>query len=498
MKNLNKLIALLLLLTISVSVLFGCDGNDPDKDNTPPTTDDGGNDGGTDDGKDDGEDTPAPFVDYVSQIKLDLNSNRARTTAQVVYDMRDKDGDGVKEKVFTGCVDGDTTHFNVPSITDENGNVITFLKARYIAINTPESTGQVEPWGKAASNFVKERLSKATDIILESDTNKWNLDSTGGRYLVWVWYKTAEMTDYRCLNLEIMQAGLCIASGYSDYVYADWCRIIYAQAMAHKLCVHNKNEKDPDFYYGAAFTLTLKELKVNIEDYVGKDVSFEGVVVRKAGSTLYVEEYDEETGEYFGIQVYTGFNLGIFGEEIVQVGNRVLFAGNVQYYEAGDTYQLSDIKYNAYYPDHDDNIRLVSQGHSASYDEVSAKTLTSGKLGVTITEVDENDNETTRVEMFDYGFLTMHSTKTLKNLTVQSVWTTDNDGKSDGAHSITCTAEDGTTVVLRTVPLYDASGNLIPKSYFEGEVIESAKGVVDSYNGTYQLKIFSLDDVIFR
>ena len=495
MKSLTKLISLLLLLAISVSALFSCGGDEtPDADDKPPVTDGGGNNGG---GKDD---EPDPFVDYASQVKLDLNSGRVRTEATVVTEMRDKDGDGTREtKVWTGCVDGDTTHFNVPNIVDEKGNVITKLKARYNAINTPESTGQIEPWGKAASNFTKEKLMSATSIILESDTDKWNLDSTGGRYLVWVWYKTAEMDDYRCLNLEIMQAGLCIASGYSDYVYADQCRLIYAQAMAHKLYVHNKTQKDPDFYYGAAYTLTLKELKVNIEDYVGKAVSFAGVVVKNVGSTVYVEDYDEETGEYFGIQVYCGYGLDIFGQEILELGNQVLIAGNVQYYEAGDTYQVSDIKYNAFYPDHEDNMRLLDDEKiPASYDEVDAKTLTSGKLSVTVTELDEDENETTRVEEFDYGFLTMHSSKVLKNLTVKSVWTTDNDGNNDGAHSITCVAEDGTEVVLRTIVLYDESGKVLPKSYFEGKTIESAKGIVDSYNGTYQLKIFHQQDIIFR
>ena len=36
----------------------------------------------------------------------------------------------------------------------ENG----VLKARYIAINTPESTGSIEPWGKKAANFTKTKL----------------------------------------------------------------------------------------------------------------------------------------------------------------------------------------------------------------------------------------------------------------------------------------------------------------------------------------------------
>jgi hypothetical protein len=38
-------------------------------------------------------------------------------------------------------VDGDTTHFNVPSSAGLGTDV---LKARYLAVNTPESTGKIE------------------------------------------------------------------------------------------------------------------------------------------------------------------------------------------------------------------------------------------------------------------------------------------------------------------------------------------------------------------
>ena len=214
------------------------------------------------------------LVDFVANLQFNKNSGRAYTEATV--------------KTF---VDGDTTHFNVPTTIVPGG----VLKARYLGINTPESTGQIEPWGKKASNYTKAALSAATSIIVESDTATWNPDSTGDRYLVWVWYKTAEMTDYRCLNLEILQEGLAVASKSSDTAYASICVQILNQAVTHKLYVHSK-EKDPDFYYGGAIPLTLKELKTNIESYKDKTVGFEGVVVRNSGNTAYVEEYDEETG----------------------------------------------------------------------------------------------------------------------------------------------------------------------------------------------------------
>ena len=466
MKKLNKLIALLLLLSIFVGTLFSCD----------PAKDPGGDAQSTDTSGDDKTNELGPLVDYVANVKLDMNSDRLRAEATVRY-----------------YVDGDTTHFNVPTSVCDNG----ILKARYIAINTPESTGQIEPWGKKASNFTKEKLSSATSIILESNTSRWDLDSTGDRYLVWVWYRTSETEDYRNLNLEIMQEGLAKASSYTDYVYADACRDILAQAIAHKLHVHDKNLKDPDFYYGDGVTVTLKELKTNIEKYNNTTVRFEAVVVKNSAQTAYVQEYDEETDTYFGMQVYYGFGLDSEGQNILRVGNRVLIVGSVQYYEAGGTYQISDIYYFPSKPSHPKNIQLISKSNSIVYQTVDAQTLLNGKVNATVTEVDSEGNETTTEQQFDYGFLTMHSVKQLENLTILSTYT-DTEGSDKGAISIYCQAEDGTRVTLRTAVMKNSDGSLVTADAFPaGAKISVAKGIVDMHNGKYQLKIFRPADIIF-
>ena len=141
-------------------------------------------------------------VDYAGQVKLDMSSGTAKEEVTV--------------KLF---VDGDTTHFYVPDSVMENG----VLKARYLAVNTPESTGKIEEYGKKASEFTKEKLSGATSIIIESETATWTPDSTGSRYLAWVWYKTDDMKDYRNLNIEILQNGLAIASNSANNQYGDYC-----------------------------------------------------------------------------------------------------------------------------------------------------------------------------------------------------------------------------------------------------------------------------------
>ena len=461
MKNIYRLLLLVLALCIAVSSIVSCDligGSTGD-----------GNNGGDQGGE------LAPFVDYVADVKLDKASGRLYTEAKV--------------KTF---VDGDTTHFDVDKSVSSTG----VLKARYLAIDTPESTGQIEPWGKKAAAYTKTILSSATSIILESDTSRWDLDSTGDRYLVWVWYKTDDMADYRNLNLEILQEGLSKAKNSSDNSYGETAVKIIAQALAYKLHVHSK-DKDPDFYYGAAKPITLKELKLNIDDYVNTSVSFEGVVVKNAEQTAYVEEYDEETGTYFGIQVYYGFGLDSFGLKILNVGNRVRITGSVQYYETGGTYQISDIKYNAMIPNHEDNILNLGEGYAPSYHEVDVLTLLSGKLTYDVTATDDDGNETTESKTFDYGYIGMHGSASLKGLTIKEVYTTTKEGSSKGAMSITCVDADGNEVVLRTVVLMNSDGSIVTADAFPVGSVVNAKGIIDCYEGEYQLKIFSAKDIEF-
>ena len=79
------------------------------------------------------------------------------------------------------------------------------------------------------------------------------------------------------------------------------------------------------------------------------------------------------------------------------------------------------------------------------------------------------------------------------------MYTTTNEGSANyGALSITCEARDGTEIVLRTIVLKDADGKTITADAFPIGSIIDAKGVVDVFNGVYQLKVFSAGDVTFH
>lgn len=408
----------------------------------------------------------ASFIDYAGELKLNMNS------------------ESVKQEVSVkSYVDGDTTHFNVPESVVEGG----VLKARYIAINTPESTGKIEEWGKKASNFTNEKLSKAESIIIESDTAEWNVDSTGGRYLVWVWYKNAGEEEYRNLNIELLQNGLAIASSSASNRYGSTATAAIANAKTCKLNIYS-GEKDPDFFYGDAIELDLKELRTHIADYNGSRVAFEGVITKNGNNSVYVEEYDEETDQYYGIMVYYGFGLTGEGLDILSVGNRSRIVGSVQYYENGGTYQISGLTYRQMKPDDPGNIKKLGEGFEPAYVEITADKLQNGRISIT-------DNE--KANTFDYAYLALDTTVSMKNLKVKDIYTTSNeDSSSFGAMTITCEA-DGIEVIIRTDVLYDDNNNLITEDAYLGKTID-VKGIVAVYNGAYQIKVLTASDIIVK
>ena len=399
-------------------------------------------------------------VDYAVEVTLDMSSPTVK-----------------QEVIVKSFVDGDTTHFFVPTDVMESG----VLKARYMAVNTPESTGKIEEYGKAASRFTREKLSSATSIVIESETSVWDADSTGGRYLVWVWYRTAEDQPYRNLNIEILQNGLAIANSSANNRYGETCMAAINQARVQKLGVYS-GQKDPDFYYGDAVELTLKELRTNIESYNGVKVAFNGVISANSGTQgVYIEDYDEEDDRYYGVYIYYGHNLTGAGLDVLSVGNEARIVGTVQYYEGGGSWQVSDLTYRLMKPDDPGNVQKLSQGHSAAYRLTDPDTFVNGQVTI------EVEGET-RTE--PYAKMVLGTSVEMQNLQVTDIYTTTNEeSSSKGAMTLTCEC-NGVTVDVRTAVLFDENNQLITQDAYEGKVI-NVKGIVDYFDGNYQIKVFS-------
>ena len=407
---------------------------------------------------------PAEVLDYAGQLSLDPASGTAKMEVTV--------------KTF---VDGDTVHFHVPTDVMADG----VLKARFLAINTPESTGKIEEYGKAASNFTREKLSAATEILIESETDTWNPDSTGDRYLVWVWYKNAGEDTYRNLNVEILQNGLALANSAAGNRYGTTCMAAINQAKREKLNLYS-GQKDPDYFYGDAVELTLTELRSNIESYAGMKVAFNGVISTNSGSQgIYVEELDPETGLYCGMYIYYGHGLNGTGLDILSVGNRVRIVGTVQYYEGGGTWQVSDLNYRMMQPDDPGNIQKLGEGYAPAYVLTDPDTFVNGTV-----ILNREDGEL----VLPYGELALGTSLEMKGLQVVEIYTTDTEGSSsNGAMTLYCLAGE-IPVTVRTAVLLDDSGNRITAETYLGKTID-VKGIVDLFDGTYQIKVFTSKNI---
>ena len=401
--------------------------------------------------------TEPTHVDYVDQLKLDMNSNTLK------YEV--KWGDH-------SHVDGDTTHFDVEKSFDSTG----LVKTRYLAVDTPETTGQIEEWGKSASRFTKEKLSTAVSIIIESDSDHWNFDGNG-RYLIWMWYQPAEGADYRCLNIELLQNGLGAGSSSAEGRYGSIAVSAINQAVREKLHMFS-DDKDPDFPYGEATSVTLKELRTNVTEYIGTRVSVEGIITFNSDYTAYIESYDAETDMYYGMQVFYGYNSQLI--EVLAKGAMVRIVGVVSEYYG--TYQIMDLKYNRMRPTDPANTAQLSKDNEVAYREVSAADFAGNK---TILVGEEE-------KTFKFGELAVSTSISMKNLKVGHISTSGPSASDAGAMTLTCTV-DGVTIQVRTGVLKDADGNLITAEYFEGKTID-VQGIVDYYNGTYQIKGMTLND----
>ena len=425
-----------LLLVISLCLFAGCNNNG----NTP---------------------SEPEFIDYVSQVKLEQDF-----TGKVFV------RDGIEEVKLNQAVDGDTIH-----VTDKNG---TILKLRFLGVDTPESTASVEPWGMAASKFTKEKVKTCASLVITADNGEVELDSYG-RHLAWVWYKAEGATEYTLLNLELAQEGYSLANYSNVKQYRN--EIVGAINQAQKLKIHvwAPGQSDPDYCYTEATEVSLAELKRDINanghesKYYNKKVVFTANVVRKTGTTYYLNDTDLEEGITYGIQVFHRTSTGILDV----IGTRVKISGTITYYDAGGVYQLTDV-IDRVLSSNKNNLKVVEENVELVPNELE------------ISDINNND------KTLDFTLVS------LKNLVVTSVYTTKTEGSANfGAISITCKV-DGKTIVVRTVTLVDRTGTyevdsnkIVLESNFVGKTIDVI-GVLEKYEGNYQVKLLSMDDVIFH
>lgn len=395
-----------------------------------------------------------------------------------------KDGIGEVSRVVR-YVDGDTTVFQLTS-----GEQIT---VRYNGINTPESTYRVEPWGFAASaynkNLYKNALENGAKIVLQTESLTERLDSTGTRYLAWIWLVYPD-GDSRLVNLEMAEKGygqVKNAGQYAKY-FND---AIYDISVKYGLRIYG--EKDPKYDYSTdAKEMTINELRaqygtkeaINEANANGGITSplikVSGLVVRKNGNkNAYIQQYDQETNTYYGIYVYGGYNA----ISKLMLGSYVQVTGRVGTYYG--SLQLTDVT-------SDSKIRLLS---APDVTQIVA-------IPKTIDEIDDI-----------YNYMEIGNLVTIQNLKVTGYKDSDNNSSFTVYCKYTTASGQEKKFNIRVdslVNLVDSEGNQIQSgSYFEGKTIASITGIVNYYNGAtsapdnnyenghIQLGLTSLSDVTF-
>ncbi len=175
------------------------------------------------------------------------------------YSGKSFDADAIGQVQLSACIDGDTATFREGDLR---------IRLRFIGINTPESTGKIDPWGKTASRFTCQKLSSAAEIVLENEVSLFGkFDNTGTRYLGWVWYRPSQGEPFRLLNLELVELA------YSrNFMFISESKY-FNQFREAQLKTENSNrrvygEVDPSYDYSTtAQELTLKEIHDNFEEY---------------------------------------------------------------------------------------------------------------------------------------------------------------------------------------------------------------------------------------
>lgn len=384
MKN-KKLLVSLLLVTSSLTLLGSCGNNNTTSTISTRSIDD---------------------YDVVGQTKLNLDDDLFKTlmsnkkTSAYDKNLMDFNRDGVErmltttdyapndaDDVFTNYVDGDTTQF-----TSYNGNYT--VKVRYLGVDTPESTSEVEEWGRSASLFNKSILKKAKYVIIQSSGSaktgkKAPADLDGyQRSLAYVWYSNEDnptKNSFRNLNLELVYNGYSGFNAPSDDMEKSFYDAFFnAYTIAQEYKKHKfSDEKDPNYDYNPAQVLPLDMLydktyyvehfDPNTNESLGTYssfcddktwYSFDGYVTRVVGgSAFYIQ--NKIGDNYYGLYVFT-----LRTYEPVQVGNWLRVTGVLDYYSG--MYELKGVSYS-FFNHEDKDIKYLDENGNPTEDVTKVK-----------------------------------------------------------------------------------------------------------------------------
>ncbi len=244
--------------------------------------------------------------------------------------------------------DGDTVSFNVAEKTEFP------IRVRFLGVNTPESTGAIQPWGIKASHFTKSKLRAASEVVLVNDITQYGKhDNTSSqRSLAFVWYRTSESEDFRCLNLELVEQGYSTnqLAQYSQNLptYYDAFKQAGDNAKAAGLRVNGQNDCDFDSS-GEVVETTIANAKENfdtlgvIDDTAnsGKKLRITAQVIAKSGYNFYCRDLFQADDDIVKSSIYA---FTQYKSISLEIGDVIQFYCKITKYFGN--YQLTDVETN--------------------------------------------------------------------------------------------------------------------------------------------------------
>lgn len=347
--------------------------------------------------------------------------------------------DGIGEVTFTRCTDGDTANFN------SNGFV---FPVRFLGIDTPESTSKIEPWGLSAARFTCDTLSHANSIVLEAEGVR--IDSTGSRYLGWVWYQEDAGDDYRLINLEIIEQAYSASKGLKDSAYE---QTFYDADLKTQLTLKRIwGEDDPEYDYSdAPQAVTIADLRANYDTYAVHWVFIsQALVTRKMGAAFYIQD---DSGA--GIYLYPGYSMP--STSFIKVGDIISIQGKLtQYSEELQLIELQimdTVTFELLYVLHSRNNAVVA-------------------LDIVVSQMEAYRGVFVR----------------LNNLTISSI----GDANANGAYTVYARDSSNQEVKVR---IDSSVKNLIPSSTFTIGETYAISGISSRYFDDNQLMVALASDV---
>ena len=209
-------------------------------------------------------------VDYLTNVKLNLNSNFTS------YENKTFVNDKISKVTLDYVEDGDTVCFH-------EGDGSLTLRMAYI-----DCPSDIESWGTEAAQFTRAIMQQAKTIVITNATLDSNdpavLDSTGERYLGFIWYsrkENASLNEFRCLNLEIVKEGYSnVHNGAEDPLHGYFLYCLSSAQQAKLRIWENYVAPENDYgydhydgYYGALTWENGADLKQKLYQIISKDVN---------------------------------------------------------------------------------------------------------------------------------------------------------------------------------------------------------------------------------